>query len=194
MQRYCILKVLFCIQKQIIISIYNIMATKKKDLHRKEVLARKRAIQSLEFLTSFGLKRIDAEHTFHKYADAELKEIIELDLCKDLLEIKKLVDGIKQHFDMNITENRGDLCNSPVCIALGISRVEDIHNVNIHQNMWRDLLNKKIISIYYQDEIRNKAVGWARENGYITSTHLGQPIIKLSRLFLSIKRSFPGDV
>ena len=61
------------------------MATKKKDLHRKEALARKRAIQSLEFLTSFGLKQIDAEHTFHKYAVAELKEIIELDLCKDLL-------------------------------------------------------------------------------------------------------------
>ncbi|WP_159436233.1 hypothetical protein [Bacteroides togonis] len=53
------------------------MATKKKDLHRKEALARKRAIQSLEFLTSFGLKQIDAEHTFHKYAVAELKEIIE---------------------------------------------------------------------------------------------------------------------
>lgn len=63
--------------EQIIISIYNIMATKKKDLHRKEALARKRAIQSLEFLTSFGLKQIDAEHTFHKYAVAELKEIIE---------------------------------------------------------------------------------------------------------------------
>ena len=34
MQCYCILKVLFCIQKQIIISIYNIMATKKKDLQK----------------------------------------------------------------------------------------------------------------------------------------------------------------
>lgn len=171
------------------------MVTKKKGLYRQETIARKMAIQSLEFLISFGLKQMDAENTFHKYAaDAELKEIIELDLCKDLLEIKKLVDGIKQHFDMNIIDDKGELCDSSVCIALGISRVGNIHNVNIHQNVWRNLLNKKIISIYYPDEIRNKAVGWARENGYITSTYLGQPIIKLSRLFLSIKRSFPGAV
>ncbi len=164
------------------------MATKKKDLHRQETLARKSAILSLEFLTSFGLKQISAENTFYEYAYVELKDIIELDLCRDLLEIKKLIDSIKQYLNANVLVGKGDLCNSSVCIALGISRVEDIHSINIHQNTWRELLNQKFISIYYSNEIRNKVVAWARENGYITSTHLGQPIIKFSKLFLSIKR------
>ena len=66
------------------------MAKKRKDFHKQETLARKSTLLSLEFLISFGLKQIGVESTFHEYVDAELKDIIELDLCKDLLEIKKL--------------------------------------------------------------------------------------------------------
>lgn len=98
-------------------------------------------------------------------------------LYKDLLEIKKLVDGIKLHFAVNVIKDKGNLCNSYVCIALGISHVEDIHNIKTGPNMWRELL------------IRNKVIVWANENGYATSTYLGQPIIKFSKLSLLIKRA-----
>lgn len=98
-------------------------------------------------------------------------------LCKDLLEIKKLVDAIKLHFAANAIKDKGDLCNSYMCIALGISHVEEIHNIKTVPNMWRELL------------IRNQVIVWANENGYATSTYLGQPIIKFSKLFLLIKRA-----
>lgn len=165
------------------------MATKKKNTHKQEALARKNALQSLEFLISFGIKQIGVESTFHKQTDAELKEIIELDLYKDLLEIKKLVDAIKLHFSANVMKDKGDLCCSCVCIALGISRVEDIHSIKINPNMWKGLLNKKLIPLYYPEKIRNKVIAWAHENGYTTSTYLGQPIIKFNKLFLLIKRT-----
>lgn len=154
------------------------MATKKKNAHKQETLARKNVLQSLEFLISFGLKQIGVESTFHEQIDAELKEIIELDLYKDLLKIKKLVDAIKLHFSANIIKDKGDLCRSSVCIALGISRVEDIRGIKINPNIWKGLLNKKLIPMYYPEEIRNKVIAWAHENGYATSTYLGQPIIK----------------
>ena len=166
------------------------MATKKKNFHRQETLVRKSAKQSLEFLTSFGLKQMDAEDTFRESADVELKEIIELDLYRDLLEIHKLIDSIRIHFNENAIEGKGDLCNSCVCIALGISRVNDVHSIIIDHNRWGKLLEQKFVSIYYPNEIRNSIVAWAGENGYITSTHLGQPIIKFSKLFLSIKRIY----
>lgn len=165
------------------------MATKKKNTHKQEALARKNALQSLEFLISFGLKQIDVESIFQEQIDAELKEIIELDLYKDLLEIKKLVDAIKLHFSANVMNDKGDLCSSCVCIALEISRVEEIHSIKINPNMWKGLLNKKLIPIYYPEEIRNKVIAWAHENGYATSTYLGQPIIKFNKLFLLIKRT-----
>lgn len=110
-------------------------------------------------------------------------------LCKDLLEIKKLVDAIKLHFTVNTIKDKGDFCNSYVCIALGISHVEDIHNIKTDPNMWKELLKQKLIPIYYPEEIRNKVIAWANENGYTTSTYLGQPIIKFSKLFLLIKRA-----
>lgn len=165
------------------------MATKKKNFHRQETLARKSAIQSIEFLTSFGLKQMDAEDTFRESADAELKEIIELDLYRDLLEIHKLIDSIRIHFNENVIEGKGDLCNSCVCMALGISRVSDVNSIIIDRDRWGKLLDQKFVSIYYPNEIRNSIVDWAGENGYKTSTHLGQPIIKFSKLFLSIKRA-----
>ena len=55
--------------------------------------------------------------------------------------------------------------------------------------MWKELLKQKLIPIYYPEEIRNKVIAWANENGYTTSTYLGQPIIKFSNLFLLIKRA-----
>ena len=165
------------------------MAKKRKDFHKQEILARKSTLQSLEFLISFGLKQIGVESTFHEHVDAELKDIIELDLCKDLLEIKKLVDAIRLHFAANAIKDKGDFCNSYVCIALGISHVEDIHNIKTDSNIWKELLKQKLIPIYYPEEIRNKVIAWANENGYTTSTYLGQPIIKFSKLFLLIKRA-----
>lgn len=173
-------------------SIFNIyyMAIKKKNFHRQETLARKNAIQSLEFLISFGLKQMDAENTFRESADVELKEIIELDLCRDLLGIQKLIDSIRLRFNENVIEGKGDLCDSCVCVALGISRVNDIHSIIFEYNRWKKLLEQKFVSIYYPNEIRNSIVAWAGENGYITSTYLGQPIIKFNKLFLSIKRTY----
>ena len=76
-----------------------------------------------------------------------------------------------------------------MCIELGISHVEDIHNIKTDPNMWKELLKQKLIPIYYPEEIRNKVIVWADENGYTTSTYLGQPIIKFSNLFLLIKRA-----
>lgn len=55
--------------------------------------------------------------------------------------------------------------------------------------MWKGLLNKKLIPLYYPEKIRNKVIAWAHENGYTTSTYLGQPIIKFNKLFLLIKRT-----
>lgn len=164
------------------------MAKKRKDFHKQETLARKSTLQSLEFLISFGLKQINLENTFHEHVDAELKEIIELDLYKDLLDIKKLVDAIKLHFTADTIKDKGNLCNSYVCIALGLSHIENPHNIKTAPNMWRELLKQKLITIYYPKEIRNKVVVWAKDNGYTTSTYLGQPIIKFSKFFLSIKQ------
>lgn len=166
------------------------MATKKnKEIKRQEVIEKKNAIQSIEFLTSFGLKQMGAEDSIYASAQAELKEIIQLEIYKDILDIKKLVDGVKQHLNAKVSLGNGELNDSYVCLALGISCIDDSHNQSFPSKTWEERLKQKILSIYYPDAIRNDVVAWAKENGFNTSIYLGQPVIKLSKIFLLIKRT-----
>ena len=44
------------------------------------------------------------------------------------------------------------------------------------------------MSIAYDNEMRNQAVNWMKENGYEISSYLGQPLLKLKNLRIVIKR------
>lgn len=164
------------------------MVKKKRNTHKQEVLARKSKMQSLEFQTSFGLRQMGAEEIFYVYAKTELEYIAKLGLTDDILNIKKLIDGVCNSLDTTVTACRGDLINSCVCIALGISRIGEIRNLTIPQKTWAELINQKLISVYFPDDKRNKVVAWAKEHGFNTSTYLGQPIIKFDKISLLIKR------
>jgi hypothetical protein len=74
-----------------------------------------------------------------------------------------------------------------VAISLGIAKIADINKFGIPTS-WDELLNKKILSIYYPDEIRNQVVEYAKEKNYNTSTYLGQPIVKFNQLYIKINR------
>lgn len=166
------------------------MTTKKnKEIKRQETLGKKNAIQSIEFLTSFGLKQMGAEDALYASAQAELKEIIQLEIYKDILDIKKLVDGVKQHLNAKVSQGNEELNDSYVCFALGISCIDDSNNQSFPSRTWEERLKQKTLSIYYPNALRNKVVTWAKENGFNTSIYLGQPIIKLSKIFLLIKRT-----
>lgn len=166
------------------------MATKKnKEIKRQEAHAKKSAIQSIEFLTSFGLKQMGAEDSIYVSAQAELKEIIQLEIYMDILDIKKLVDGVKQHLNAKVYLGNGDLNDSYVCLALGITCINDINNRLSPSRTWEERLKQKILSLYYPGNVRNKVVAWAKENGFNTSIYLGQPVIKFSKIFLLIKRT-----
>jgi hypothetical protein len=81
----------------------------------------------------------------------------------------------------------GDFYYSLVAISLGIAKIADINKFPV-PTAWHDLIKKKILSIYYPDEIRNQVVEYAKNKNYNTSTYLGQPIVKFNRLFIKIDR------
>lgn len=114
--------------------------------------------------------------------------IAELELAQDLMAIKSLVDGAKQSFMVTPTTEKGDFTKSPTAIALGIAFVNDLNSIGIPLT-WREMVGRKLLSIYYPEEYRNQVVDWAKANGYNTSTYLGKPIVKFSKLFLVIGRT-----
>lgn len=113
--------------------------------------------------------------------------IIKLDLQEELLSIKSFVDDVKTGLGVEPIPELGDFYHSLVAISLGIAKIADINKFCV-PTAWHDLIKKKILSIYYPDEIRNQVVEYAKNKNYNTSTYLGQPIVKFNHLFIKIDR------
>ena len=164
--------------------------TKKKNQKKAEAHAKKSAVETLRFQAHWGLKQLGNEdgNLFHKLVDTEVDFIAELELAQDMLAIKSLVDGVKQSMKATPTPEKGDFMKSPTAVALGISCVEEIDNIGIPLT-WSEMIEQKLLTIYYPEEYRNQIIDWAKANSYNTSTYLGRPIVKFSKLYIIIDRT-----
>lgn len=151
----------------------------------------KRALEALRFQTHWGLKQrygLSEEHCFHGLADVEIDLIGKLNVTDELLEIRRLVEMVGRHFNVAPIPDCGELAYSIVALALGIAQTGQLGKMRSPFVMWEELVEKKLITIYFSDKYRNQIVCLAKENGYDTSTYLGQPVIKFNRLWVIIGR------
>ena len=156
--------------------------------NRSNAIKQKALIESLIFQTNWGIKKIygSPEDLITEMVKTELDCIVELNLFEDLLMIKKFVDDVKSAFSIEPIAERGDFCNSLVALALGIAHKNETTELSTSAN-WLKLAEKKILSIYYTNDIRNTIVDYAKQNAYNISTYLGKPIIKLSKIFVLLE-------
>ena len=164
---------------------------KKRKQNRKNELSKKRSVESIRFQTHIGLKQIGRKDTdmFHWLADVEINVIAELDLTDDILGIKNLVEGVKRALNVEPALEKGDFCTSIVAIALGISKIPVLDDMQMPVVNWPDQINKKLLTLYYPEESRNAVAEWAKANDYNTSTYLGRPVVKFKQLFIIIERT-----
>lgn len=163
--------------------------TKKKNQNRKQQIANKNAVESLRFQTHYGLKVKGYEEgdLFQQLADIEVDFISELGLTQDILDIKKMIDGVRANLHEEPTPMIGDFCTSICAIALKIASIPELDKMQLPVS-WQEQVDKKILTIFYPDEKRNAVVEWAKMNGYNTSTYLGKPIVKFTKLYIRIER------
>lgn len=158
---------------------------------KNEKFIGKRASEALRFQTHWGLRYrygLSDEHHFHGLADVEIDHIGELNMTDELLEIKRLVETVGRHFNVAPIPDCGELIHSIVALALGIAQTGQLGKMRSPSVVWEELVEKKLITIYFSDEYRNQIVCLAKENGYDTSAYLGQPIVKFKRLWVIIGR------
>lgn len=163
--------------------------TKKKNQNRKQQIANKNAVESLRFQTHYGLKVKGYEEgdLFQQLADIEVDFISELGLTQDILDIKKMIDGVRANLHEEPTPMIGDFCTSICAIALKIASIPELDKMQLPVS-WQEQVDKKILTIFYPDKKRNAVVEWAKMNGYNTSTYLGKPIVKFTKLYIRIER------
>ena len=157
---------------------------------RSNTVKQKVIIESLLFQTNWGLKKLyEAPNDFiETLVKAELDYIVELNLFEDLLRLKIFIENVKSILGIEPVAEYGDFYRSLVALALGIGKVNDIEKVETPIT-WHELLEKKILSIYYPTDVRNSIVDYAKHNGYNVSTYLGKPVIKLSKIFVLLDRT-----
>ena len=161
----------------------------KKDKKRKDALKKKSTIEALKFQSRWGFeKQFGVPSSLYSvFLETEVDYIIKLDLQEELLSIKSFVDDVKTGLGVEPIPELGDFYHSLVAISLGIAKIANINKFCV-PTAWHDLIKKKILSIYYPDEIRNQVVEYAKNKNYNTSTYLGQPIVKFNHLFIKIDR------
>ena len=163
---------------------------KKQNQKRKQELAERSLVESLSFQVHYGLKMMGHEEDdlFHQLADAEVNFISELGLTQDILSLKSLVDGVKNDLQVEPTPKKGDFQTSVSAIALGIASIPSLDSMQMPAS-WEELVKKRMLEIFYPEDNRKLVLQWAKQHGFSTSTYLGQPIVKFSKIYVVVKRT-----
>ncbi len=161
-----------------------------KKSRKEAALTKKKAIESLRFQTHWGLKQLGENEgsLLHRMADVEVEHIVELGLEQDILSIKRFLDDIKYALHISPVPDSGDFTRSIVTLALGIGSISDISKMKL-PTPWIDQIKKKILAVVFPKKNRHEIISWAKNNGYNTSTYLGQPIVKFQQIYILIKRN-----
>ena len=162
--------------------------TKTKDKNRKAMLASKSKMEALRFLTFWGAQQKQIELTPETKARIEEEILLfsNLQLAADLLELNKIMDRIKNELRIKNEPTVGLLAGSMVAYCLGL---EPQNPMLYDKTMDLSQIQPPVqITISYNNEIRQLIVDWLSKNGYIMSTFLGQPLIKLTNSRIVIRR------
>lgn len=162
---------------------------KNKNQKRKSELSQKNALSTLKFQVEWGLKKLNKDkNILQQQLRNELIFIEQLDLSQDLLAIQNFTVRVQQHVHTCPLPGQGDFTKSLVAIALEIVPAESISSDATFLS-WPELVQQKMLSLYYPQETRNVVVTWAAQNGYQISTYLGIPIVKFKQIYLLLKKA-----
>ena len=164
--------------------------SKKNDLKRKRQLESKSRFESLCFQVDFEKKKKGIGNEFDQIINEELDAIQKMDLVSDLLSMSTLTKGIKNALNISDEADKNSFNGSYVAYLLGITDTLPI-NTNFKSpfiGTFDESARFFQAQLYYDNEVRNKVVDWIKSRNYIVSTRLGQPILKLSKIVIEIKR------
>ena len=161
--------------------------SKNKDQKRKAQLAVRAKNESFRFQVEFTRKQKGIDIMgMEQNLTTELDAICQNDLTDALLDLAKIIEGIRKELGF---EQEADKCSLNGCLVpfiLGITTTQP-DNATYVPGIF-SAQQPLQVTIAYDNEIRNQAVNWMKANGYEISSYLGQPLLKLKNLRIVIKR------
>jgi len=161
--------------------------SKNKDQKRKAQLATRAKNESFRFQVEYIRKQKDIDITgMEQNLTTELDAICQNGLTDTLLDLAKIVEGMRTELGFEQEADKCSLNGSLVPFILGITATQPDCTTYVPGLFTAQLPLQ--VTIAYDDEIRNRVVDWMKVNGYETSSYLGQPLLKLKNARIVIRR------
>ena len=161
--------------------------SKNKDQKRKVQLATRAKNESFRFQVEFTRKQkcIDIMG-MEQNLTTELDDICQNNLTDALLDLAKIVEGVRKELGFEQEADKCSLNGSLVPFILGITTVQPDSTTYVPGLFTAQ--HPLQVTIAFDNEIRNQAVKWMEANGYEISSYLGQPLLKLKNARIVIRR------
>jgi hypothetical protein len=161
--------------------------SKNKDQKRKAQLATRAKNESFRFQVEFTRKQkcIDIMG-MEQNLTTELDAICQNNLTDALLDLAKIVEGVRKELGFEQEADKCSLNGSLVPFILGITTVQPDSTTYVPGLFTAQ--HPLQVTIAFDNEIRNQAVKWMEANGYEISSYLGQPLLKLKNARIVIRR------
>jgi hypothetical protein len=161
--------------------------SKNKDQKRKTQLAVRAKNESFRFQVEFTRKQkcIDIMG-MEQNLTTELDAICQNNLTDALLDLAKIVEGVRKELGFEQEADKCSLNGSLVPFILGITTVQPDSTTYVPGLFTAQ--HPLQVTIAFDNEIRNQAVKWMEANGYEISSYLGQPLLKLKNARIVIRR------
>ena len=161
--------------------------SKNKDQKRKAQLATRAKNESFRFQVEYMRKQKGIEIMgMEQDLITELDAICQNGLTDALLDLAKIVEGIRKELGYEQEADKCSLNGSIVPFILGITATSPDSTAYVPDIFTAQLPLQ--VTIAYDNEIRNQAVNWMKANGYEISSYLGQPLLKLKNVRIVIRR------
>ena len=161
--------------------------SKNKDQKRKVQLATRAKNESFRFQVEFTRKQkcIDIMG-MEQNLTTELDAICQNNLTDALLDLAKIVEGVRKELGFEQEADKCSLNGSLVPFILGITTVQPDSTTYVPGLFTAQ--HPLQVTIAFDNEFRNQAVKWMEANGYEISSYLGQPLLKLKNVRIVIRR------
>lgn len=161
--------------------------SKNKDQKRKAQLATRAKNESFRFQVEYMRKQKGIEIMgMEQNLTTELDDICQNNLTDALLDLAKIVEGVRKELCFEQEADKCSLNGSLVPFILGITTVQPDSTTYVPGLFTAQ--HPLQVTIAFDNEIRNQAVKWMETNGYEISSYLGQPLLKLKNARIVIRR------
>ena len=161
--------------------------SKNKNQKRKAQLATRVKNESFRFQVEFLRKQKGIDITeMEQKLDLEIDAICQNDLTDAMLDLVKIIEGVRLELGFEQEADRCSLNGSLVPFILGITTTQPDSTTYV-PNIFAEQMPLQV-RIAYDNEIRNRVVDWLKAHYDGVTTRLGQPILKLQNMVVEFKR------